>query len=68
MSLGSSSLSQQAKQIAIAWQALREEWRDVKADQFEKRYLEDLPAELNRAALVMEELDNLLKRIRSDCE
>jgi hypothetical protein len=43
-------------------------WRDVKMHEFSERYLEPLPGDLSKARVVMEEIDELLKKVRSDCE
>jgi hypothetical protein len=63
-----SNLVQAAKELKIEWTQARESWRDVKAAEFEKTWLEDLPHHVARAAAVMEELDGLLRKVRQDCE
>jgi hypothetical protein len=68
MSISGAALPEYGKQLSIAWQNTREKWRDAKAAEFEKRFMEDLPGEMKRAASVIEELDKLLKKVRSDCE
>ena len=64
----SSTLLQTAKQLNIEWQQTKEQWNDIKSQEFEKTYLEELPGHVTRAAALIEELDNVLKRIRSECE
>ena len=41
---------------------------DAKSLEFEKRYLEELFATVERTVAIMEELDKLLMKIRNDCE
>ena len=36
--------------------------------EFERKYLEKLPTDVAQAASVMEEMDNLLRKVRNDCE
>lgn len=63
-----SNLAQAMKELSLAWQQTRSEWRDVKAIEFDDRYLEVLPQHVARATAAIEEIDTLLKKIKSDCE
>jgi hypothetical protein len=63
-----SNLQQAMKGIGAAWEQTRAQWRDVKAQEFERQYLERLPHDVARAITVMEEISVLLKKIRDDCE
>ena len=63
-----SNLVQAAKELNAEWEQTKESWRDVKAQEFEHTYLEDLPHHLARAAAVIEELDILLRKVRIDCD
>ena len=57
-----------AKDLANEWEQTKSSWHDVKSQEFEKQYLEDLPAQVRRAALMIEEIDVVLRKIRSECE
>jgi Cdc6-like AAA superfamily ATPase len=50
------------------WMTAKESWQDAKAIEFEKRYLEDLIGSVNKAVIVIEELDKLASKIKKDCE
>jgi hypothetical protein len=63
-----SNLAQAMKELSLAWQQTRAEWRDVKAIEFDDRYLEVLPQHVARATAAIEELDTLLKKVKTDCE
>ena len=63
-----SSLVQAVKNLTFEWEETKAYWHDIKSQEFEKNYLQDLPSLATRATAVMEELDNLLKKVRSDCE
>ena len=63
-----SNLVQAVKELKFEWAQAKESWRDLKAAEFEKTYLEDLPHHVARSAAVMEELDTLLRKVRTDCE
>ena len=50
------------------WLTTKEYWQDAKAAEFEKKYLDDLLSSVNKAVLVIEELDKLEGKIKNDCE
>lgn len=56
------------KDLATRWQRTRESWRDIKADEFQREYLDELQSSVDKAMQVIEQLDKLMAKIRSDCE
>ena len=56
------------KALSAQWDETRGQWRDGRSQEFERHYLEPLWAGVDRALPVMEQLDQLMKKIRSDCE
>ncbi len=56
------------KELRLQWQGTKHYWRDAKCEEFERKYMEELFSSVDRAVTVIEELDKLLTRIRSDCE
>lgn len=62
------NLVQAMKELSIEWDRTKAHWRDVKAHEFEETYLETLPSQVTKALSVVEEIDTLLSKIRSDCE
>jgi hypothetical protein len=69
MSSGSSSnLNQAARLLNIEWERARESWRDLRSIEFYEKYLADLPGQITMATTAMEEMDVLLKKVRTDCE
>ena len=62
------NLVQALKELSLKWQQTKARWHDVKSQQFEREYLEDLPDHVQRTMSVMQEIDVLLKKVRSDCE
>ncbi len=70
MSLGASRsrLLALTRELAAQWQATRESWTDAKRDEFERTYLANLFAAVDRAGGALEELDECVTRIRRDCE
>lgn len=63
-----SNLVQATKELKSEWTKTRESWRDIKAQEFERAYLEDLPNQVARTAAVIEELEVLLRKVKTDCE
>lgn len=62
------TLIQAMKELSNEWQQTKSSWHDIKSQEFERRYLEGLPAHIMQATTVIQEIDILLKKIRSDCE
>lgn len=62
------SLTQNARELSERWHATKVHWRDSKALEFEKQYLEALPGLVNKAGVMLNELEILIKKIRKDCE
>lgn len=56
------------RDISLRWAETREHWRDAKGEEFERRYMVELGASVNRAVIILDKLDELLKKVRSDCE
>ena len=63
-----SNLVQAVKDLTIRWDQTKTYWRDVKSQQFEATYLDLLPNQIARATAVIEEIDALLRKVKSDCE
>ena len=57
-----------SKELALKWEETKNHWRDEKSRDFERKYLQELFAGMDKTITVIEKLDELLKRVRSDCE
>ena len=70
MSAGASKsrLAAATKELALKWEDTKNYWRDEKSAEFERKYLQELFAGMDKAIAVIEKLDELLKKVRSDCE
>ncbi len=62
------NLSEALKNLLIEWGHTQAYWRDAKSMEFHKEYLDQLPHYVARATTVIEELDGILRKVRSDCE
>jgi hypothetical protein len=56
------------RELLVQWDATRAHWRDARAAEFERRYITELRTRVERAAAVIEKLEQLLTRVRNDCE
>jgi hypothetical protein len=56
------------KELSLKWDETQNYWKDDKSREFEQRYLQELFAYTDRAVTVIEKLDEILNRIRKDCE
>jgi tRNA uridine 5-carbamoylmethylation protein Kti12 len=70
MSLRSSGnqLAALTKELFLKWDDTKSYWKDSKSDEFEKKYLEELQANVDTAVVVIEQLDKIITKIRRDCE
>jgi hypothetical protein len=70
MSLRASStrLTALTRDLAVKWSETKYHWRDVKSDEFEKKYLEELFPAVDRTVALMEQLGKLLGKIKDECE
>ena len=56
------------KELTKRWDETKDHWRDAKSHEFEQRYLAELYANVDRTVTVMEKLDEVLNKVRHDCE
>ncbi len=56
------------RDIANQWELTKETWRDAKALDFQRQYIDELVANVEKASTVIDDLDKLIAKIRSDCE
>jgi hypothetical protein len=70
MNLGWSrtSLLALTRELSAKWHQTREQWRDDKAVEFERKYLEELIATVNTTATNIDRLDRIISKLKKDCE
>lgn len=68
LSANRTRLSMATKELSASWNQTKEYWKDAKSQEFEKKYLEELFDSVETAGSVMEQLDKLLNKIKTDCE
>ena len=68
MSGSKSRLMGATKELALKWEQTKNYWRDQKSAEFEHRFLQELFTSLDKTVIIVDKLDELLKKARSDCE
>ena len=68
MKASGNRLSGITKELRAHWLDTKTYWKDAKSQEFERRYMEELLASVDRAVTVIEQLDKLVTKIRQDCE
>jgi hypothetical protein len=56
------------KELSLRWSEAKNYWRDAKTLEFERRYMQELLVQVEKTITVIEKLDELLKKVRNDCE
>jgi hypothetical protein len=56
------------RDLSLEWAETKNYWRDTKALEFERQYLTELFAGVDRVVTVIEKMDELLKKVRNECE
>jgi len=56
------------RELTLKWEDTKVSWRDLKAQEFEQRYVRELLVEMGRTMAALEKLDELLRKIKNDCE
>lgn len=63
-----SRLAALTKELVLQWEDTANYWRDARYAEFDRRYIQELRAQVDRTVTVIEKLDELLRKVRHDCE
>ena len=63
-----SRLTGLTRQIMLDWAETKAHWSDARSREFDSRYMIELLASVDRTAQVVDKLEILLTKVRSDCE
>jgi hypothetical protein len=61
-------LARATKDLSSRWEETRHSWRDQKAREFESEFISPLPDSITSAMAIIDELDNVLSKIKKHCE
>ena len=56
------------KELSNRWDETKNYWRDAKSQEFEQRYMLELFANVDKTITVMDKLNELMTKVRNDCE
>ena len=56
------------KGLAVQWDETKNHWWDAKTREFERRYITELLVNVDRSVTAIEQLDEVLNKVRKDCE
>jgi hypothetical protein len=68
LSANKGRLTGSTRELSLQWEQTKNYWRDQKSAEFEKKYLDELFVSVDKTVVVLEKLDELLKKVRTDCE
>jgi thymidylate synthase len=61
-------LTSVTQELFNRWRETGQYWRDAKAKEFERLYIDELNASVNAASGVIDQLDKIIAKIKKDCE
>lgn len=56
------------KNLEAQWRQTRQAWMDAKADEFEQRFLRELETVANVTCAGIDNLEQILRKLKADCE
>ncbi|MGN6505369.1 MAG: hypothetical protein ACTHM6_07385 [Tepidisphaeraceae bacterium] len=65
---GRGNLNKSMKDLLMRWSQTKQDWHDVVAVEFEKKYLEPLEQALRTAVSAMDQMAQTLSKIDRDCK
>jgi hypothetical protein len=68
MNASSARLAAVTKELWLQWQRTKDSWADAKSLEFERKYLQERNAGVDKTVMVIEQLDKLIAKIKQDCE
>ena len=68
MSGNGSKLMALTRQLSAQWLQTKEYWQDAKTVEFERKYMDELLVRVDKTVTVIEKLDEVLTKVRKDCE
>ncbi len=68
LSVSKTRLAAITRELSNNWQNTKQSWQDAKSSEFERQYIELLLSNVEKAVTVMDDLEKVLAKIRSDCE
>jgi hypothetical protein len=68
MKASGNKLTAITRELWAQWQQTKTSWKDERSLEFERRYMEELLASVDRTVTVMDQLEKVITKVRKDCE
>lgn len=68
LSADKSRVTALTKNLSLRWAETKDRWHDAKSQEFDERFMRELLPRVNQASAAIEKLEELLKKIRKECE
>ena len=65
---GRGNLNKSLKDLVIKWQQTKQDWNDVVAQEFEKKYMDPMEQALKAAISAMDQMAQTMSKIDSECK
>lgn len=62
------TLAALTKELSLRWEDTKSFWKDAKSEEFERKWLAELMAGVEKSTEVFEQLDKIVAKVRNDCE
>jgi len=56
------------KEILLRWSETQNYWRDSKSREFDNHYMQELMARVEKAATLIDKLEEVLQKVHKDCD
>lgn len=56
------------KDLSVKWENTRTHWSDARSREFDERFMQELMQRTEKAVTMIDKLDELLRKVRKDCE
>jgi hypothetical protein len=56
------------KEILLRWSETQNYWRDSKSREFDNLYMQELMARVEKAATLIDKLEEVLQKVHKDCD
>jgi len=56
------------KELVVQWSETKNHWWDAKTREFDRQYIVELLINVDRTVTAIEQLDEVLNKVRKDCE
>ncbi len=56
------------KELALQWEETKNHWKDARSEEFEREFITELLARVDKAVGAIEKLEKIAAKARNECE